>query len=219
MQRVRILETENVTHDVRRFRFERPEGYAFLPGQATEVAIDREGWREKKRPFTFTGLKDADDLEFVTKMYPDHEGVTAQLATMGPGDSFLIDDPWGTIRYKGRGTFIAGGAGITPFIAILRNLAADGSVAGHRLLFANKTEEDIILRKLWETMPGLDHLFLTDDGSGGFPSGRIDKAFLESHVDDFAQAFYVCGPRPMVKGVNTALTELGAAPDALVFER
>jgi ferredoxin-NADP reductase len=217
--RVRILEAENVTHNVRRFRFEKPSGYEFEPGQATDVMIDRDGWREKKRPFTFTCLRDQDYLEFTIKIYSDHDGVTNQLGGMGAGDHLLIEDPWGTIQYKGKGTFIAGGAGITPFISILRDLADTGEIEGNRLFFANKTNKDIILRDTWENMPGLDHIFVTDDGSGGFPSGRIDKDFLKKHVDDFSQHFYVCGPDKMVADLKATLKELGAEPDALVFEK
>jgi ferredoxin-NADP reductase len=216
---VRILEAENVTHNVRRFRFEKPSGYAFTPGQATDVSIDKEGWREKKSPFTFTGLPHDDYLEFTIKIYSDHDGVTNHLGGMGAGGHLLIHDPWGTIQYKGKGTFIAGGAGITPFIAILRDLEDKGTVAGNRLLFANRTDKDIILRETWEKMPGLDHLFVTSDGSGGFASGRIGKEFLKKNVKDFSGHFYVCGPDPMVADIMAALKELGAKPDALVFEK
>ncbi|QDC02828.1 FAD-binding oxidoreductase [Mesorhizobium sp. 8] len=218
--RVKILEAENVTHNVRRFRFERPDGYAFVPGQATEVSIDQDGWREEKRPFTFTGLSQWPDLEFTIKTYTDHDGVTNRLATLGAGDALLIDDPWGTIEYKGKGTFIAGGAGITPFIAILRDLADRKAAAGHRLIFSNRTEDDIILRDLWEKMPGLEHLFVVTRGDGKtFPAGPVDKAFLRDHAGDFGQHFYVCGPDKMVADINAALTELGAAATNLVFER
>lgn len=154
--RIGILDVEEVTHNVRRFRLERPDGYDFSPGQATDVAIDRDGWRDEKRPFTFTGLRRAPELEFTTKIYSDHDGVTRQLGTLKKGDALLIEDPWGTIEYKGKGTFIAGGAGITPFIAILRDLAQKKAIAGHRLIFSNRTEEDIILHRTWEEMDGLD---------------------------------------------------------------
>jgi len=218
--RVRILEAENVTHNVRRFRFERPQGYAFVPGQATDVAIDQDGWREEKRPFTFTGLRDWPHLEFTIKIYSDHDGVTNRLGALGQGDSLLIEDPWGTIEYKGAGTFIAGGAGITPFIAILRDLAERGQVKGNSLIFSNRTEADIIRRDLWEAMPDLDPLFVVTRGDGRqFPAGPVDAAFLRDHVRDFSRHFYVCGPDKMVADVNAALAELGAVPTNLVFER
>lgn len=216
---VKILETAPVTHNVRRFRFERPEGFDFKPGQATDVAIDRDGWRDEQRPFTFTGLREWDHLEFTIKIYPDHGGVTEELGRIQAGDTLAIEDPWGTIEYKGPGTFIAGGAGITPFIAILRDLAEKGEIAGNRLIFSNKTEADIILREEWEAMEGLETLFVvTDEEKSAFSAGPIDKAFLTDNIADFSQAFYVCGPDKMVEDVNGALKELGADPDGLVFE-
>lgn len=218
--RVQILETENVTHNVRRFRFERPEGYTFVPGQATEVAIDQDGWRDEKRPFTFTGLRQWPELEFTIKIYSDHDGMTNRLGSLQKGDGLLIEDPWGTIEYKDKGTFIAGGAGITPFIAILRDLADRKQLAGNRLIFSNRTEADIILRKTWEAMPGLEHLFVVTREKGGkFPSGPVDEQFLRANVTDFGQNFYVCGPDKMVADVNAALKALGANPESLVFER
>jgi ferredoxin-NADP reductase len=119
---VRILDIEQVTHDVKCFRIEKPAGYTFTPGQATDVSINKTGMTEQKRPFTFTGLVEEGYLEFTIKRYPDHHGVTDQLHQLNPGDELFIEDAWGAIEYKGPGYFIAGGAGIAPFIAILRRL-------------------------------------------------------------------------------------------------
>lgn len=218
--RVRIIEAEPVTHNVRRFKFERPQGFDFEPGQATDVALDRDGWRDDKHPFTFTGLKAWDHLEFTIKIYPDHHGMTEQLGSLKAGDHLLIEDPWGTITYKGKGTFVAGGAGMTPFIAILRDLADRGEIAGHRLIFSNRTERDIIMRDTWEGMDGLDRLFVvTGEPKSPLAGGPVDKDFLKSHITDFGQNFYVCGPDKMVEDINAALKELGANPEALVFEK
>jgi ferredoxin-NADP reductase len=124
--KVEILEKSKVTHDVWALTTARPDGFSFEPGQATEVRIDREKWREEPRPFTFTSLPDDDVLEFTIKAYRDHDGVTNKLDDVKVGEKLLIDDPWGAITYKGPGTFIAGGAGITPFLAILRDLKQKG---------------------------------------------------------------------------------------------
>jgi propane monooxygenase reductase component len=217
---VQILKVEPVTHDVRRFTVQKPESYRFAPGQATLVSIDRPEWQKKKRPFTFTSLNDWPDLEFTTKIYQDHHGVTEQLGSLEAGDRLLIEDPWGTIQYKGPGTFIAGGAGVTPFIAILRQLARDGGLAGNTLLFSNKTARDIILRDEFEAMQGLRCVFtVTHEPDPALENRRIDRAFLEDHVADFAQHFYVCGPKPMVADLKDHLQALGASADAVVFEQ
>jgi len=142
---VKILNIANVTHDVLRFEVEKPVHYIFTRGQATEVSINMSGWENELRPFTFTSLNDSPYLEFIVKSYSEHRGVTNKMKTLKVGDSLIIRDPWGAIEYKGPGYFIVGGAGITPFIAILRLLQKERRSDGNRLFFSNKTSCDVIL--------------------------------------------------------------------------
>ncbi|WPZ35921.1 FAD-binding oxidoreductase [Thalassobaculum sp. OXR-137] len=216
---VAVLNTENVTHNVVRLTVEKPDGYDYTPGQATDVALDRDGWRDEQRPFTFTSLTDADHLEFTIKVYPDHDGVTEQIGKLQKGDRLLIDEPWGAIQYKGPGAFIAGGAGVTPFIAILRDLERKGELEGQRLIFSNSTERDIILRGEFEGMKGLECLFtVTDQNDSPLARGMIDQDFLKAHLNDFGQEFYVCGPPKMIDSVTDDLKALGADPDSVTLE-
>jgi len=222
-ERVKILKIQQVTHNVRQYRLEKPEGYSFEPGQATELSLDEEGFRDKKHPFTFTALPDADYLEFTIKSYFDTggDGMTERLFAYEPGQHLILRDAWGTITYKGPGTFIAGGAGVTPFIAILRQLEADKALAGNRLVTSNRTAGDIILREEFERMSGLEHLWtVTDDAEAdGVLHERIDEAFLKRHIPDVTGRFYLCGPDEMVKELRTTLESLGAKTDALTWEK
>lgn len=214
-----ISKIENITHNVRQFTFEKPEGFEFTPGQAAEVGIDKDGWRDADNPFTFTALPDWDELQFTIKIYPSHDGLTEQIGQLETGDRFIIGDPWGTIEYKGKGTFIAGGAGVTPFIAILRMLRERGELSGHRLIFANKREADIILRNEFDAMPGLEVVYvLSGEKKDGFEYGRIDKDMLQRLIGSTDEQFYVCGPDDMVDDINAALKDMGADPDGLTFE-
>src|SRR3989339_1814244 len=108
---VKILSIEKVTHDVKKITVEKPEGYGFIPGQATEVAVNKINYKDKKRPFTFTGLNEWKNLEFTIKIYKDHNGITDEIGKLIPGDELIIHDVWGAINYKGHGVFIAAGAG------------------------------------------------------------------------------------------------------------
>src|ERR1043165_2140396 len=157
---VRILEINDVTHDVKRFKLEKPEGYSFVPGQATEVSINKPGWEKEKRPFTFTSLNDNPYLEFTIKIYTDHDGVTNQLGQLQAGDELIIRDVWGAIEYKGPGYFIAGGAGIRPFVAILRHLNKENTLNGNKLIFSNKTDRDIILEEELSSMLGKNAVYI-----------------------------------------------------------
>jgi ferredoxin-NADP reductase len=218
---VKILGIDKVTHDVNRYRLEKPEGYHFIPGQATEVAIDKPGWRDEKRPFTFTALNEMPYLEFTIKSYPDRGGVTGELARLKPGDSLIIGDVWGAIEYKGPGYFIAGGAGITPFIAILRNLKKTDAVSGNRLFFSNKTAKDIIYEEELIQILGKENLVfvLTKEQHPAYDQRYINEDFFRTEVSDFQKHFYVCGPDPMIQKVNEILVRLGASPELVVFEK
>lgn len=217
---LRIENIDKVTHDVRSYRMHKPDGYTFTPGQATEVAIAKNDWREEKRPLTFTSLPEDDYLEFTIKSYPSHNGVTEQIDQLEVGDHFILDDPWGAIEYNGPGVFIAGGAGVTPFISIFRDLATKGKIAGNRLIFSNKTEQDIILQDEFRKLLGDQFTtVLTEKEHGDHHYGRIDKNFLENEISDFSQHFYVCGPDAMVKDISSKLEELGANTDSIVFEK
>lgn len=217
---VKIKSIERLTHDVKRFRCEKPAGYTFLPGQATEVSINREGWREEKRPFTFTSLNEDPYLEFSIKSYRDHPGVTRELDGLQPGDELIIRDVWGTIEYKGPGYFIAGGAGITPFIAILRQLHKTNQLQDHWLFFSNKTDRDIIIGEELKSLLGDQAVFLvTEEKSDRYYNGYINEAFLKERIRDFSRHFYLCGPPGMVESLQEILARLGASSESVVFEK
>lgn len=217
---VKVLKAEYLTHDVKRFAVEKPPGYSFIPGQATEVSINIPEYKDKKRPFTFTGLNEWDYLEFIIKIYRDHQGVTKELGQTNAGDELIIRDVWGTIQYEKPGTFIAGGAGITPFIAILRELYKKGQIHGNSLIFSVKGSDDVILEKEFKDMLGGDfHTIYTRENIMGYREREIDKHFLIETIRNFDQHFYVCGPIPFVKNITLMLEELGADSNSLIFER
>jgi ferredoxin-NADP reductase len=119
---VKIKSIQHITHDVLQIVTQKPEQYNFTPGQATEVAINKIGWKDEKRPFTFTNMPQDDHLEFTIKTYPSHESVTNELLELKKDDELILHEVFGAIEYKGEGVFIAGGAGVTPFISIFRYL-------------------------------------------------------------------------------------------------
>ena len=97
---VKILATEMLNHNVKRFTTERPQGLNYTPGQAVLVEIPE--MKGEKRPFTFTGLLAAPELEFTIKLYHDHHGVTDHLTDYKPGDTLKFANPLGAINIKER---------------------------------------------------------------------------------------------------------------------
>jgi glycine betaine catabolism B len=217
---VKIISTQQVARNVKRFRLERPEDYNFVPGQATELSVNRDGYRDERRPFTFTSLTEDPYLEFTIKRYQDHHSVTDLLHQLEPGDEVILRDVWGAIEYKGPGYFIAGGAGITPFLAILRDLHKKKQLDGNILFFSNHEQPDIICEQELKEMLGDNAVFvLTRENKPGYINGRINKEFLQKHIKDISKHMYICGPDPMIAEIIGIVEKMGANADALVFEK
>ena len=216
---VKIRSIKKVTHDTLGIITDKPENYNFKPGQATNIALDREGWEDEKRPFTFASLPEDDFLEFIIKTYPEHDGTTDKLLEVKAGENLILNEIFGSINYKGEGVFIAGGSGVTPFISILRDLYKKKRIGGNKLIFANKTKADIILRDELKTMLG-DNLIniLSEEKTGEYAHGFVTDELLEKEVGDFKGYFYLCGPPMMMMTVEGYLYDLNVDKDRIVKE-
>ena len=191
---VKIKSIGQVTHDVKQFIVERPEGYEFTPGHATEISINQEEWKDEKRPFTFTSLNEE-------------------------GDELIVRDTWGAIEYKGPGYIIAGGAGITPYISMLRDLKKKDKLAGMNLFFSNKTDKDIILKEELDSMLGENATYvITDQEDTKHTNAYLNEEFLKSNISDLSKQFYVCGPPEMTEEINKTLKNMGADNDAVQLD-
>jgi len=216
---VKIRNIGQVTHDTLQIVMDKPFGYHFNPGQATEVAINKKGWEQERRPFTFTNLPGDDHLELIIKTYPSHQGVTQEMRNLQPGDELIIQEVWGAIAYKGEGVFIAGGAGITPFLSIFRHLKSQNKMNGNRLIFANKMRADIIRGDELSSLLGDSFInILSHESAPGYFEGQISKEFLKEQIPEKAGKIYVCGPPPMMEAVTGCLVALGIEENALVVE-
>ncbi len=217
---VKILDTEFININVKRFVVEKPKNYKFIPGQATEISINKSGWGNELRPFTFTSLNEWKHLEFTIKIYSDHKGVTNELGKTNKGEELILHDIFGAIQYNGPGVFIAGGAGVTPFIAIIRSLQKEKKLQHNSLIFSNRTSDDVFMDKEFSDLLGNNFIkVFTHENVIGFLDHRIDRNMLITFVHDFDQHFYVCGPDDFVKNINSLLLDLGAKPSAVVFEK
>ncbi len=206
---VKIKSIQHVTHDVLQIVTEKPKNYNFVPGQATEVAINKKGWENEKRPFTFTCLPDNDYIEFTIKTYPSHKSVTNELLKLKKNDELILHNVFGAIAYKGEGVFIAGGAGVTPFISIFRYLQTNNEIGDNKLIFANKTKDDIILAQEFKKILGKNFInILSDEKIDEYAHGHITEGFLKANCGNLNKYFYLCGPPPMMDAMETILANL-----------
>jgi ferredoxin-NADP reductase len=190
---VKILDIKDVTHDTKQFRLEKPKGYHFVPGQATDVSINKPEWKDNKHPFTFTGLNDDPFLQFTIKRYPSHHGMTDQLIT-----PFLAIFRQLHKDNKARGNTL-----------FFSNKTAADIIEHDELLDILGVRVTFLLTR--ESQPG--------SHPGAYLPGRIDETFLKDQVSDFHQPFYICGPDEMVKELTATLKKMHANAESLIFEQ
>lgn len=216
---VKIKSIKRITHDVLQIITDKPIEYGFKPGQATSISINNWACDYKKSPFTFTSLPYEKYLEFIIKTYPAHESVTDELLDLKLDDELLLHEVFGAIRYKGEGVFIAGGAGITPFISIFRQLKAKNEIGNNKLIYANKKKEDIILEKEFKELLGDNFInILSDEITSEYANGHITESFLKSYINRSTKNVYVCGPPKMMESINMQLSNIGVYKKKITME-
>ena len=131
----------------------------------------------------------------------------------------ILHDVFGAIAYKGEGVFIAGGAGVTPFIAIFRQLQTKNEIGNNKLIFANKAKTDIILEQEFENLLGKNFInILSGEKVNGYADGYITEEFLKANITDLKKKFYLCGPEPMMEAVEKQLSNLGVEAKSIIKE-
>ncbi|OQV18334.1 NADH-cytochrome b5 reductase 2 [Hypsibius exemplaris] len=161
--------------------------------------------------------------------YPEGGKMSQHLEKLELGQTIDVRGPNGLLEYQGKGKMaikaakksiskvssvkrvgmIAGGTGITPMMQIIRHAFKDPSDATEIwLLFANQTEDDILLRNELEQLavqyPTKFHLWFTVDRappgwkySEGFVSEEMIREHLPSPGNDVL--ILLCGPPPMIQ--------------------
>ncbi|CAH2237210.1 NADH-cytochrome b5 reductase 3 isoform X2 [Pararge aegeria] len=174
--------------------------------------------------------------------FPEGGKMSQYLENMKLGDTIDVRGPSGRLQYVNNGAFlikklrkdppvkittkklnmIAGGTGITPMLQLVRHICTDPSDKTElSLLFANQTEQDILVRpeleKYQREHPEQFKLWYTiDRATEGWPysTGFINDEMIKNHLfppgDDVI--VLMCGPPPMINfACNPALDKLGYA--------
>lgn len=218
-QTVKVKSIEHLTHDVIHLVLEKPENFNYTPGQAVDITINKPGWEDTKSCFTFISLPHEPQLEFAIKTYPDRKRVTNELLSVKPGDEITLYKPFGDIHYKGDGIFIAGGAGITPMLAIIRDLEHQHHLGKNKLIFANKTKEDIIMEGKFNQLLGKNFInILSNEDLEGYEHGYVSAELIKKYQDPDLKYYYLCGPPPMMDAVEKHLAALGIDEAHIVKE-
>ena len=218
------------THDTKTFCFALPDDATLdlLPGDHLYVHATI-GGKQVKRPYTPSSMPGATgSFDLTVKRY--ETGVMSRyLHDRQTGDSVLMSGPnsgghWVDGMAKQVG-LVAGGSGITPMIAIIRWILAKSLPVELFLLYANKTEADIIFREEWaedvreHSSFHCCHVLSQPPSGWSQGTGRITEAMLREQLPPPGpdSVIFLCGPPPMVDALETTLKAIGHAEQAIIL--
>lgn len=199
--------------DVKSFVFSPSEALSWTPGQFIHYTLPHKDadQRGDERWFTISSAPFEGDVWITTRVNSEYSSSFKQkLSAMAPGETIEGDLPEGdfTVDDLAREyVFVVGGIGITPFLAILKQLAHDGKDIRAELLYANRDENTIPFKAELDAFarqhPGfkITH-FIGND--------LIDETALKaagSKLND--PIYYVSGPEPMVEAFEAKFKEMG----------
>jgi len=185
------------------YRAARAYSIASAPGEPPSITVER--------------LEDGEVSPYLTEVVRAGD----QFEVRGPIGGYFVWRP-----EDGGALFIAaGGSGVVPLRAMLRERRQSASTAPAKLLYSSRSIDDVIYRtELGEPDHGVEivHTLTRSQPEGwtGY-ARRVDAELLREVAwpsEDDPRAF-VCGPTSFVETVSAGLVELGYAPSNVRTER
>ncbi len=203
--------------------------FDFLPGQFQFLTFNQ--GRGEEHPFTISSSPALPGVHTAT--IKESGDFTRGIGQVQPGDGLAVQAPFGRFSYllhpdETDLVFIAGGIGITPLMSMLRHMRDTAAVLDVQLVYANRSEEEIVFREELEELAAgkTPRLWVTQvlsrpgEGWAG-EHGRLDWPLLEKVVvgDIRAKAYYICGPPAMMDMLISTLIDKGVPSRQVRSER
>ena len=238
---LRVAEIVPETTEANSVRFEIPpelrEAFRFRAGQHLTLKAEI-GGEEVRRNYSLCTAPDDQDWMVTVKRIAggvfsnwvgDHLKAGDVVDVMPPHGSFTTEfDPKASRRYVG----FAGGSGITPVISLIKTALKQEPESRFTLLYGNRDSSSVIfldaLADLKDRYMGrfeLYHFLAEEAGDVDLFNGMLDQAMCGHAIEQLVgdptgvDAWFICGPGPMMDAAESALLERNVARDRIHIER
>lgn len=232
--RVRLLAREPLAEGTLAFHLEKPVGFDHKPGQALDLSLP--GQHERPRSpdvrHTFSIVTAPHEPELVVATRMRDSPFKRTLGALPMGSELQINGPFGSLTlHKAQeraGVLIAGGIGITPFISMLRQAAAQQTPQDLLLIYSNRRPEDAAFLEELRRLEGQNPRFrllatMTDMAHSAQPwqgeTHRLEGPWLRQVIAGLVKPVcYVSGPPAMVESLCESLAATGLDEEDLRSE-
>lgn len=216
---VRVAAITQVAEKVKRFRFERADGgpMPVFSGGAHVVVAMRDGGLLRRNPYSLMSSPlDSSGYEISVLRVEQSRGGSAFLhEKLRVGDALSVSQPLNLFPFDRRSKkqlLLAGGIGITPFIAMMDQMSLEN--LNFELHYAVRTRTHGAYWQELQKRYGNHRIHIYCDAENLFiPTVRLlEGQPVGTHL-------YVCGPAGMIDGVLGQATKLGWPSQNLHSER
>jgi 3-phenylpropionate/trans-cinnamate dioxygenase ferredoxin reductase subunit len=177
------------------------------------------GIAREEHPFSVLGYDK--DSGVIRVAFKELGRFTRRSAKLVPGKIVYIDGPYGKFTHemtdkKRPSVVIAGGIGATPFLQSV----TDGKV--DVLFYSTKYEDNAPFDSFFADSLGDKYIHLVTNAepiSKHSRAGRFNGEIVQSYIKDPQRFnYFVCGPKPFMNAVRTALVSSGVSADQIHAE-
>jgi ferredoxin-NADP reductase len=222
------------TDRVKTFTLSLPAWRPHRAGQHYDVRLTAEDGYQAQRSYSIgspptregeidLGIERIEDGE-VSPYFHDVLVAGDLVEVRGPIGGYFVWEP----VLGGPVLLIAGGSGVVPLMAILRERVATGDRTPVTLLYSSRAFGDVIYREELEQLAGGgDGLRVAHTLTRELPPGwtgygrRIDEQMLTDMLAGLGTEplVYICGPTLLVEAAAAGVTDLGVTPARVRTER
>lgn len=225
-----LVQARPETAAARTLVFQAPGWLGHQAGQHVDVRLTAEDGYRAQRSYSLAAPAEGDRLELTIQKVIDGEVSSYFVDEMRPGDQIELRGPIGG-WFAWRPEFpepvllVAGGSGIVPLMAMLRERANSTASVPFRLVYSVRTPADVLYADELRSRAGaaglqVDLLYTRSAPPGATRSpARIGVADLAGATVPRPPRVYVCGPTGFVEHCAQLLLELGHDAAAIRTER
>jgi ferredoxin-NADP reductase len=227
----RVVESSPETQSARTIRLAVPGWDGHAAGQHVDVKLTAEDGYSAQRSYSLGRPTEGQHIELTVQQIDDGE-VSPYLIGLRPGDEIELRGPiggWFVWRpaVQAPVLLVAGGSGIVPLMAMVRQRVEAGS-AEVRLVYSARRSGDVYyakeLAQLERDCGWLQVALIYTRAAAPHtarPPGRIDSDDLSvpGWTSEDGVQVYICGPTGFVESVTTKLIRQGHSPSAVRTER
>lgn len=218
---LKLIEKREIAQNMLAFRFEKPAGFTFIPGQYggfTLINPPETDAGGNTRRFSLLSTPDDAYLEIGTRIQQSaYKRVLSRLPIggeikfAGPTGNFILhDDP------AIPAVFIAGGIGIAPFYSMIRDAARHQAPRQIILFYGNQSPDTTAflseLTQIEKNYAGFKLTATFDKPASDWQgeTGFISHTMIKKYVQDIHQPYYyICGAPAMVTALQETVAEMG----------